>query len=88
MSHNPNFNLTETSSLINQSPKLRQAYISENTKSYICSDGADKYKNPASVLVDTKTITDKISNSILKKLSPIYYFDIENNIVQAIYQSC
>lgn len=88
LSRNPKFVPGVTEFFINQSTKLREVSVNDNTKSYLCGAGPDGNDTTADVSVDTKNILAAIQKKLLNKEYSTYYFDINNNDVQAIYEQC
>ena len=88
LSHNPKFLPGVTEFFINQSTKLREVSINDDTKSYLCGAGPDGNDNTADVLVDTNNLLAAIQKKLSNKEYSTYYFDINSNIVQSIYEQC
>lgn len=84
LTHNPDFIPGANNFFLNKSEKLRDVYINFNTKFYICKD------LEANVLINTETILGSINNEWLNKNTPnpLYYFDIEWDMVKNIYEQC
>lgn len=88
LSHNPKFLPGVTDFFINQSEKIRDVSINDNTKSYLCGAGEDDNYNTADVPTDTGNLLAAIQRRLSNKEYPIYYFDIDNNVVGSIYEQC
>jgi hypothetical protein len=73
---------------INKNEQLREVAISAETKTYICGAGLDGNDTTADNQTDTKGVITFIKNLISLNQKAIYYFDIENGVVQNIYQQC
>jgi hypothetical protein len=88
LSRNPDFIPGVSDFFINKNDQLREVIISRETKTYICGAGLDGNETTADNQTDTKGVITFIENLISLNQKAIYYFDIENNIVQNIYQQC
>jgi hypothetical protein len=73
---------------INESKKLRLFLIDDKTIFLACGEGVDGNFSTADVPGDINLTLTKIKNNIAAQDKPIYYFDVENGIVQTIYESC
>lgn len=88
LSPNPDFKPGISDFFINKSNQLREVLISDDTKTYICGAGLDGNETTADNETDTKEVVTFIKNLISLNQKAIYYFDIDNNTVQNIYQQC
>lgn len=88
LSHNPKFLPGITEFFINQSEKIREVSVNDNTKSYSCGVGPDGEQNTADVSMDTKTFLETIQKNLLNNGYTTFYFDINNDVVQSIYEQC
>lgn len=88
LSHNPGFLPGVTEFFINQSTKLREVSVDDNTKSYLCGAGPDDNENTADVSTDTQSLLAVIKDKLLNKGYTTYYFDINGGVVQSIYEQC
>ena len=86
---NPNFLPGENDFFINQSKKLREVRIDNDTKFYKCGPGPDNIDTTADVSSSINDLLTYIQQKITKKDRPvIYYFDITESVVKNIYEQC
>ncbi|MFZ2310572.1 MAG: hypothetical protein WAW11_03445 [Patescibacteria group bacterium] len=88
LSLNPDFQPGVSDFFINKSNQIREVLISGDTKTYICGAGLDGNETTADNQTETNGVITFIKNLISLNQKAIYYFDIENNKVQNIYQQC
>jgi hypothetical protein len=89
LSKNPNFNPGVTDFFINQSDKLREVKIDNDTKFYKCGLGPDNIDTTADISSSTNDLLARIQQKLAEKDLPlIYYFDITGGAVGNIYEQC
>lgn len=88
LSRNPEFLPGVTEFFVNESTRLTEVHINNNTKAYLCGAGPDGNDTTADVLADTNDFLATIQKKLSNKEYSTYYFDINSNIVQSIYGQC
>lgn len=73
---------------INESKKLRVFLIDNEAIFLACGEGSDGNFSTADVPSELSPVLIKIKNNLIERDKPIYYFDIEDNVVKTIYESC
>lgn len=89
LEYNPNFLPGISDFFIENKSQDIKAYIDKNTKSYNCSGVPDGTKRSADILVDLDYTINNIENWLLNEGDyPIYYFDIDDDYIENIYEQC
>lgn len=77
---------------INQNTKIRNLYVTIDTKTYNCGEGPDGNATSADVLINTSSflssIKADINNNTNEFVGPTRYFDINENNIISIYEMC
>jgi len=89
LSLNPDFKPGQNSYFLNKNKKIRRIKISGKTKVLNCGLGKDENETTADIEIPINEFINNLKGSLsVKDGVVIYYFDIENNVANCIYEQC
>jgi len=83
LEHNPKFLPGINDFFLNKDKKARVFKLSQDIKYFECND-----ESSPKIVKDTSSVFETLKKKSQEKQKVIYYFDIKNNEIVAIYQQC